>query len=193
MLDLINQLCGLIVRHQIVFFLLIGGMLQSLIMALFRWLPNARAAWVQRFRPIYMNPSLRRTFPKTLPIAVYVLALTLGSREAIQKATALVFPDPVCNHGASKLLIFLHGWKGDSVGTWQQFPHPACGDSTLSDVTVFALDYPVSITGRNMHIVQFASWMNDRLIANGAGQYKKMAIIAHSMGGLIARKMILER
>jgi pimeloyl-ACP methyl ester carboxylesterase len=193
MLDFINQLFGLIVRHEIVFFLVIGGVLERLIMALFRWLPNAGADWVQRFRPIYTDPLFRRTFPKTLPIAIFVMALALGSKQAIPRTAALPFPDPVCNHGNSKLLLFLHGWRGDSVGTWRQFPHLTCADSTLSDLTVLAVDYPISITERNMRIGQFASWINDRLIANGTAQFKKIAIIAHSMGGLIARKMILER
>ena len=60
----------------------------------------------------------------------------------------------------------------------KRFPRLACSDPALSDVSVLTLDYPVCITERNVLIGRVASWINDRLVANGAARYEKVAIVA---------------
>src|SRR5579862_3760848 len=142
MLDAINQLFGLIVRHQISFFLILGALLNMAIRGFVLRLPRIQAKWIQRFKPIYADSTL----PKMLTLlysGVTLTALTIGNQQPLPKTTVLTFPKPACNHGKSKLLLFLHGWRGDSDGTWQRFPSLVCNDSALTDVTVLAIDYPV--------------------------------------------------
>jgi hypothetical protein len=45
---------------------------------------------------------------------------------------------------------------------------------------------------RNLTIEETAHWLNERLLANDLRKFKHVAIIAHSMGGLVAREMVLQ-
>ena len=49
------------------------------------------------------------------------------------------------------------------------------------------------MTRRNLTIGETASWIAEKLEANRIEHYSKIAIIAHSIGGLVSRKLILQR
>jgi pimeloyl-ACP methyl ester carboxylesterase len=142
-------------------------------------------------KPVFSHPLLAGV------IVAAFLALSgwfLGEKEPISRTAALQFPPPVCRSLSKDLLIFLHGWRGDRDTSWQQFPKFVCEDPEFRDVEVWSLNYPTFIFTSNLLLDQTAGWINDRLRANGAlKQYRRVIIVAHSVGGLIARRMLLER
>ena len=138
------------------------------------------------------------------PVALQLLVLTLvaasayagyrfGRSEPIPRTLVLQFPAPACEGGTHKLLVFLHGWRGDAENTWQRFPTLACSDPELSDVTVLVLSYPTYIANANLRMGSTASWIADRMDARHFAGFDKVAIVAHSIGGLVARRMLLQR
>jgi pimeloyl-ACP methyl ester carboxylesterase len=121
------------------------------------------------------------------------LGYLVGRSEPVPKTLALEFPQPDCERQSSTVLIFLHGWRGDPLDTWRRFPELACHDAALQTVTIMSLNYPTYVFDRNLSMAQTASWINKRLIARGYDQRERIVIIAHSLGGLVARRMILDR
>jgi len=122
--------------------------------------------------------------------------LSLASLRPIPKAIDLDLDEgPLCSKPANrKLLAFIHGWNGDSNNTWRKFPTLACHDPKFSDVNILVVDYPTYMLRRNLHITELSDWLNNKLDAADQSQrYEKMAIVAHSLGGLIAREMVIIR
>lgn len=92
-----------------------------------------------------------------------------------------------------KLLVLLHGWNGDASGTWNQFPQLLKNDSRLKEFDLWMVEYPTVLARRNLRIRQMSRWLNELMVINGRyEQYTEIYVIAHSMGGLIARGMLLE-
>jgi uncharacterized protein YjbJ (UPF0337 family) len=122
-------------------------------------------------------------------------ALSWGDNETKARTTALAFPPPLCSRsGNSQLLIFVHGWNGDPADTWKRFPELACADPTLAGVDIIVVNYPTFAKRRNLHIPALARWVNEEINKIDDGQkYRKIAIVAHSMGGLIGREMTIYR
>ncbi|HTD83797.1 MAG TPA: alpha/beta fold hydrolase [Gemmatimonadaceae bacterium] len=94
-----------------------------------------------------------------------------------------------------KLLVFIHGWNGDEAETWQKFPTLARHDQRLAQFDIWAIDYPTYMFRRNVGISNLASFFDDQF-ANVYGIYERydsIVIVAHSMGGLLSRKLLIHR
>lgn len=122
-------------------------------------------------------------------------ALSWSDNEQKARTTALAFPPPWCaRSGNTQLLIFIHGWSGDPGGTWKRFPDLACADPNLSKVDVVAINYPTFMSRRNLNIEGLAKWVNGEINRiDEKRKYKKIGILAHSMGGLIGRYIAIDR
>jgi predicted alpha/beta hydrolase family esterase len=154
-----------------------------------------------------MSPENRAYFCKQrwkIFVVIVIVAVVIGGAEVAfsrgdneQKArtTALALPPPLCNKsGNTQLLIFIHGWNGDPNDTWKKFPELACADPNLSEVDVVVVNYPTFVKRRNLTIDGLAKWVNEEINNIDENQkYKKIAIVAHSMGGLIGREMAIDR
>ena len=120
-----------------------------------------------------------------------VTGLVTGTVQPIPKDFGIDFvPDLYCQHANSnRLIIFLHGWRGDDT-TWRNFPDLVCADKRFKNADVHLLNYPTFLFARNLRISQLSRSFNNDLDAWDAfGRYDKIAMITHSMGGTIARKM----
>ena len=104
----------------------------------------------------------------------------------------LVMPPPTCARGDT-LVLFIHGWRGHPRGTWNEFPHLMCQDAAFKNAEVLSIGYPIFLIGANPSMEETASWLADKLAANGVSRYQKIAVVAHSIGGLLARRMVLEQ
>lgn len=100
---------------------------------------------------------------------------------------------------AKAAIIFLHGFSGDTSGTWGRFPELLLAEPELRSWDVFALGYPSSL---RLDVLAF--WDVDPDLATASlslrtaldvmplARYESVAIIAHSMGGLIAQHAVLD-
>lgn len=117
----------------------------------------------------------------------------IGARNPISKTAGLDDKELTLDLTKNNLILFIHGWRGDADGTWLKFPELVRHDPRFSDTHVAAVNYPTFITRRNLTIGETASWIAEKLEANQIEHYSKIAIIAHSIGGLVSRKLILQR
>lgn len=95
------------------------------------------------------------------------------------------------------LLLFIHGLDGSSTQSWGKFPDLIRADDELRARFDVALDdYPTRKFGRLFERVGGLDLAAEGLksrIENIHGSYDDIAIIAHSQGGLIALRYILDR
>jgi hypothetical protein len=83
----------------------------------------------------------------------------------------------------------LHGWNGGADTTWQTFPRLICQDSTLVDTDLYVAHYPTYLERRQLSIAGLAGWLDQSFFSNTLRKYSHVDIIAHSMGGPIARSI----
>jgi pimeloyl-ACP methyl ester carboxylesterase len=129
-------------------------------------------------------------------IALRASMPSIEKLEFIPHDAYLPLPTPVHTSPTStQLILFVHGWRGDPEETWQRFPQLVAGDARFSDsADVLAINYPTYIARRNLTIAEVADWINKEGAAENLwSKYKKIAIVAHSMGGLVARDLALLR
>jgi len=96
-------------------------------------------------------------------------------------------------------ILFVHGFSGDPTKTWGKFPELLKEEKRLSSWDIFSLGYH---TGLSLDIVGI--WRADpelailaKLLATSTGiepldRYASLALIAHSMGGLVVQRAILD-
>jgi pimeloyl-ACP methyl ester carboxylesterase len=96
-------------------------------------------------------------------------------------------------------IVFIHGFGGDTKGTWGQFPEFLMGERRLDGWDVFAIGYPSSLRVDVLGIweadpdLSLASLsLSTAISVLPLSRYGSIAIIAHSMGGLIAQRAILD-
>ena len=115
-----------------------------------------------------------------------------GTSDPVASTDVLGMPDLTCDHHSSSLVLFLHGWKGDRQETWRRFPDLVCGDYDFRDQDVLSIGYPVFLIGSDLTMEGFGGWLADKLVANNLGRYEKIVIVGHSIGGLLARRLVIE-
>jgi pimeloyl-ACP methyl ester carboxylesterase len=127
-------------------------------------------------------------------ISLFVVQYVLdaGTKKLIE--SGMTFPAPLCQRPTrDSVLLFIHGWNGDAKDTWQQFPRLACDDPRLLHTEIFSVGYPTYMQESGFTVVETALWIYRELIdRTGLKETDKLAIIAHSMGGLIAREIALK-
>jgi pimeloyl-ACP methyl ester carboxylesterase len=96
-------------------------------------------------------------------------------------------------------MLFVHGFSGDPTKTWGNFPTLLMREKRMNGWDVFSLGYH---TGLSLDIVGI--WRADPGLASLAEllvslatfeplkRYASLAIIAHSMGGLVVQRVILD-
>lgn len=98
----------------------------------------------------------------------------------------------------NNLLLFLHGFSGESKGTFGIIPNLLQSDSNFDDWAMKPLGYaPVvqpklgkDIWGAILDVDKIAVFLKAS-IQNKFKDYDNIAIVAHSLGGLVAQKAIL--
>jgi hypothetical protein len=99
---------------------------------------------------------------------------------------------PASDSRPTSLLLMIHGWNGDPTETWKQFPSLFRQDPRFRKTDILLVHYPTFIVRRNLHIPGLSKFVREQLQDYRARRpYESMAILSHSMGGLIARKVML--
>lgn len=97
-------------------------------------------------------------------------------------------------------VLFLHGYGGDPEQTWGRFPRILAGDRRLEGWDLFSLGYTTSLAPDLLRGLWKAApdlrTLGD-LLRTACGvppldRYGALAIVAHSMGGLVAQQALLD-
>jgi pimeloyl-ACP methyl ester carboxylesterase len=101
--------------------------------------------------------------------------------------------------GNPAALLFIHGFSGDPAKTWGQFPALLMEEKRLRTWDVYSLGYH---TGAGLDILgiwrakpdlnALALLLAARAAIEPLKRYKSLALLAHSMGGLVVQRAVLD-
>ncbi len=101
--------------------------------------------------------------------------------------------------GASnQVVIFVHGFTGDPIKTWEGFPELLESEPSLSSWDICSIGFRSNSTWPDFPIIWSGNPQLDTLALRFCTtmqlhqEYDQIAIIAHSMGGLIMQRALLE-
>ena len=96
-------------------------------------------------------------------------------------------------------MLFVHGFSGDPTKTWGNFPSLLMGEKRLNGWDVYSLGYHtglsldiVGIWRANPGLTLLAGLLKTRAALEPLKQYQSLGLIAHSMGGLVVQRAILD-
>jgi len=191
-----QELLDSFVRNQSILFGTIGALI-----ALFgtssvgkRLLTDLTRKIVSQLRPagdMAIPVKLVTTVGLCLVILVFGL---LAALRPVPKTVALELPPPVRETPDNPyLILFIHGWMGDAIETWRRFPELVMEDSRFAKCDIISLSYPTYIVRRSLSIPELSQWLTRELEQRGCyTKYKKICIVAHSLGGIVAREIVIE-
>jgi pimeloyl-ACP methyl ester carboxylesterase len=101
--------------------------------------------------------------------------------------------------GNNNVLLFVHGFSGNSAETFGLTPDMLTADKDFEGWDIFSIGYSSDIfpsIGKglwsvNPNITKIAMYLNT-LLENQFAGYKRIAFVAHSMGGLAVQRAILD-
>ena len=110
-----------------------------------------------------------------------------------------IHPAQIRNQSKQTAIVFVHGFSGDARKTWGQFPDFIMQTSGLAEWDVFSFGYSTSlmpdirgIWSAEPPLVSLADLLRTTLDHSPFDTYKALALVAHSMGGLIVQRALLD-
>lgn len=101
--------------------------------------------------------------------------------------------------GAESAILFLHGFRGDSDETWDRFPFVLGAEESLRNWDILSLGYHTSFLpgtrgtwSADPELPILATLFRTQLGIPPLSSYRQLAVIAHSMGGLIAQQALVD-
>jgi len=96
-------------------------------------------------------------------------------------------------------IIFIHGFTGDAEDTWGKFDELLKDEEQLKGWNIYQYGYNSKFTpdikglwACNPDITMLAENVRTQLTENFGGKYRQIALVAHSMGGLICQRAVLD-
>ena len=93
------------------------------------------------------------------------------------------------NH--ENVVMFVHGYTGDAMGTWKHFRELLRDDPDLGGYDFLFLDYPSRFVGPNPDI-EFVGRFLGTEYRERLSSYKHVYLVGHSMGGLVIKSMVID-
>ena len=102
--------------------------------------------------------------------------------------------------GGKTAIVFLHGFQGNATATWGDFPKHLADSNALRGWDVYTMGYNTAlypdllrgIWSADAGLETLAGLLQTTLTVGGLASHRAVALIAHSMGGLIAQRALLE-
>ncbi len=96
-------------------------------------------------------------------------------------------------------IVFVHGFNGDPIETWGCFPQFLENDPAFGGWDIYSHGYNTSILpdineiwSANPSIQLLADHFRTTVTGRLASKYSQVAIVAHSMGGLVTQRAVLD-
>lgn len=103
------------------------------------------------------------------------------------------------NNGQEVALLLLHGFGGDTRATWSKFVDLLLDDTSIATWDVFGVGYATSLRidvprlwAADPSLPLLARGLRTTLRLPPLAGYRRLAIAAHSMGGLLVQRAILD-
>jgi pimeloyl-ACP methyl ester carboxylesterase len=107
--------------------------------------------------------------------------------------------------GADRALILVHGFNGGHED-WGEFPAYLTSDDPLSPWDIYSIGYTTSSKidlftvanflsphqSRDPELRELATYLRTRLYVRPLDRYQRIAFVAHSMGGLVVQRAIVD-
>ncbi|OQW38427.1 MAG: hypothetical protein A4S08_09905 [Proteobacteria bacterium SG_bin4] len=101
--------------------------------------------------------------------------------------------------GNQAAVVFIHGFGGNYLETWQNFPRYLVDDSRLSGWNIYSLGYDTHLrvdVGKlwtaDPDLQEVAVKLSTDVQVGAIRGYKSLALVAHSMGGLVTQRALLD-
>ncbi|WP_156945001.1 triacylglycerol lipase [Bradyrhizobium sp. Ec3.3] len=95
------------------------------------------------------------------------------------------------------IIVFVHGWTGKAVQTWTNertgayWPELLRTDPAFADANIYVLEYPAATPDGGLTINEISELLYGRLFADKVLSHERVIFLAHSLGGLTVRQMLL--
>ena len=166
----------------------------------------------------YIFKKVKQIYPKQNPYANiqisenFVLSFTSklmdknadeAEIEALVEATKTSRKEPITKfretENSNSAILFVHGFSGDAENTFSEAPKLLMANSEMDGWDMFPLGYSGNVVpemGKNIwacakDIKRNSDFLNTS-IRNKFSKYKRIAIVAHDLGGIVAQQAILE-
>jgi len=107
---------------------------------------------------------------------------------------------PYKNEKQNAAVVFIHGFTGDVQKTWGNFPEFLKQHPDITDWDIFSIGYPTSLFALESRRIWFAypslrtlaDSLRTRIAYPPFDRYENLAFVAHSMGGLIVQRALMD-
>jgi len=104
------------------------------------------------------------------------------------------------NNRSDTAVVFIHGFNGDaSSGTWGDFPYYVRNNPALANWDIYSLGYAtklsidlVGLWEACPDISKLACFLHTCCTNPPLDRYKSLALVAHSMGGLVVQRALVD-
>jgi len=100
--------------------------------------------------------------------------------------------------GVQAAMVFIHGFGGDAAKTWGQFPTLVSQVGALEQWDIYSLGYSTGLApdirgvwAADPSIATLAKYLGTRVAVDPLKPYQTLALIAHSMGGLVVQRALV--
>lgn len=135
------------------------------------------------------------SIPKTIFLGAWGII-----RRRFSKRTRKTMVTPLRVDDNEVAIVFVHGFSGNALKTWGDFPKYLSAEQGLLGWDIFSYEYATSLfrfeTPRlwsaDPDIERLALGLKTAAALPPLNQYKSLAFIGHSMGGLVVQEALLE-